>query len=82
MGLQFHRSEPTFAMAPDANLERLYPVVFGDPVLRDRLIDTADRAEFCQALSDVAGDHGIVLPSESVDLLLHTARRRWLERER
>jgi hypothetical protein len=81
MGLQEHIGTPVL-VPDDATLERLHSVVFGDPTLRDRLIGTTDRAEFCQALSEAAGQHDIVLSGESVDLLLDAARRRWLERER
>jgi hypothetical protein len=82
MSLHIHGSQRQSLMPHDAALERVFPVVFGDPILRDRLLGTTDPAEFCEALSEVAEQHGIELSSESVDRLLHSARRQWLERER
>ena len=72
---------PAADAAPGADtLDRLFPIVFGDPTLRDRLLAEHDRAHFGRLLSEVAKTHDIALSAEEVEALLNDARRRWLER--
>jgi hypothetical protein len=62
-------------------IDQLYPVVFGDPGLRDLLLSTRDREQFCARLGRAAAEHRIELSPGQIGDLLDAARRRWLERQ-